>query len=298
MTAVLLHPEELLDKSRAGRLSAVERRQLDHHLAQCDGCALELEVGEKLALAASTLPGDGELLERTAIRVTDELERGETGHARRWRRVLLAPATAAVAVVLIAGGAAAGYLAARVRTGLTLRSGDDGASATSVRVRETAAFAKSPDNSAPPSAEVLSPMPSAEPVPAPPAPRAATEPDATELFAQASAARRAGQLDRAVGLLQKLQARFPREPEQLVSRMVLGRILLQQVGSPAPALEQFNAYLDQGGPLQEEALLGRALSLAKLGRISEERETWKQLLDKFPDSMHADRARARLSTSD
>jgi TolA-binding protein len=117
---------------------------------------------------------------------------------------------------------------------------------------------------------------------------------AAELFSRANAARRRGDIAAAVGLFEKLQGRFPESQEQLVSRVTLGRMLLQQVKYPLPALQQFDAYLAQGGPLEEEAMVGRALALERLGRRDEERKAWQQLLQKFPDSMHADHAQQRL----
>ena len=70
----------------------------------------------------------------------------------------------------------------------------------------------------------------------------------------------------------------------------MGRLLLAQ-NAPQAALAHFSRYR---GPLAEEALLGRAQALAALGRSDEERSAWRELLDRFPKSVYAARARSRL----
>jgi hypothetical protein len=63
------------------------------------------------------------------------------------------------------------------------------------------------------------------------------------------------------------------------------------------ALVQFDAYLAQQrhNALMEEALFGRASALHRLGRTAEERATWGELLERFPGSIYADRARAAIN---
>jgi TolA-binding protein len=120
---------------------------------------------------------------------------------------------------------------------------------------------------------------------------------ASELFAQANDARRRGDVAAAVKKYRDLQQRYPASPEASMSRLALGRLYLDRTGDAAGALAQFDAYLAAGGggPLREEALVGRALALGRLGRAAEEKKAWEALLVAYPSSLSADRARERLS---
>jgi hypothetical protein len=101
----------------------------------------------------------------------------------------------------------------------------------------------------------------------------------------------------AVRLYRALQERFSGSSEELVSRVTLGRLLLDRLGDSRGALVQFNSYLASpgGGVLREEAMVGRALSLGRMGRAAEERAAWQALLDNFPKSTQRKRAQARLA---
>lgn len=120
-----------------------------------------------------------------------------------------------------------------------------------------------------------------------------SESSAASLMRQASRARSLGEIDRAVALLSELQDKFSSSPEAHVSSVSLGKLLMQR-GRPDAALQRFSSYLATSGPLEEEALVGRARSLAALGRASEERSTWQRLLARFPGSVYAGAARERL----
>lgn len=124
---------------------------------------------------------------------------------------------------------------------------------------------------------------------------APTESTAAELFRDANAERRAGNVARAAELYRALQNRFPESPETHASRVSLGRLLLERQGDATGALAQFDAYLRSGdSTLAEEARVGRALAFERLGRAGDERGAWEELLAQHPNSLHAARARKRL----
>src|SRR5262249_7537833 len=105
-----------------------------------------------------------------------------------------------------------------------------------------------------------------------------------------------GKTKEAVHLYRALQERFSGSSEELVSRVALGRLLLDRAGDSRGALVQFNSYLASpgNGALREEAMVGRALSLGRIGRAAEARAAGTALLDASPKPPHAKRAQARL----
>ncbi len=152
------------------------------------------------------------------------------------------------------------------------------------------------------------PHPSASPLPAiavrgPSAPSPVLRPrpiaivdTAAVLFTRANRARRAGQYAAAARDYGQLQKFYPAATETHVSRVALGRLLLDRNQDLARAQRLFDEYLDAQpkGALAEQALAGRALTLQKRHRPAEEQPAWQRLLTEFPDSAHADEARARL----
>ncbi len=125
------------------------------------------------------------------------------------------------------------------------------------------------------------------PAPIPPSPAAG-------LFAEANQARRNGDVDRAVGLYQALQTQYAGSQESQLSRALLAQMLLDH-GRPAAALSGFERYLAQDSPvLSAEALVGRARALEALGKLEEAGVAWQQVQSRFPGSVHARLAAARL----
>jgi TolA-binding protein len=128
----------------------------------------------------------------------------------------------------------------------------------------------------------------------------ASEPNVTAegLFREAAAARRADDVDLARALYGELQRRFADSEEARLSHVSLGKLLLQS-GRSAEAERQFAAYLALGRrELAEEALIGRAQSLQSLGRSSDERSVWRELLGAYPSTVYAMEARRRLAALD
>lgn len=117
---------------------------------------------------------------------------------------------------------------------------------------------------------------------------------AADAFVAANQARLSGDRPLAMAWYRELLARWPTSPEAQQTRATLGRMLLDG-GSAAAALEQLDAYLRApDAALREEVLSARALALMRLGRVDEEARAWQVLIDHYPDSIHARRARARL----
>jgi len=157
---------------------------------------------------------------------------------------------------------------------------------------------KEPESIAP-SADSIAPEAIAAPPPPPvhasPA-AAATVIGPAELFDQANDARRRGDYGRVLDLDGQLEHRYPTSREAQVSRQIVGRLLLDR-GDPTGALARFDSYLAAGaGDLAEEAMVGRATALDRLGRSDEATRAWSAVAAAFPDSPYAARARARLES--
>jgi len=122
-----------------------------------------------------------------------------------------------------------------------------------------------------------------------------TSESASSLFERANGARRGADYVAAEDLYRRLLERYPSSREAATARIVLGRMLLSQ-GEPDAALALFDRYLADAprGPLAEQALVGRAQCLSRLGRRDEERLAWRSLLETFPGSPSRTEALERL----
>jgi TolA-binding protein len=158
--------------------------------------------------------------------------------------------------------------------------------------------------SSPARPDASAPEPSAE-APAPQRPSATAGDGApslrqtpADLFKEAGAARRGGDLARARALYVELERQFPGSNEARVSRVSLGKLFLS-AGSARDAEAAFAQYLRSGAAdLREEALVGRADALMALGRSSEERSVRRELVRRYPASVYANRARERIAEID
>jgi TolA-binding protein len=119
---------------------------------------------------------------------------------------------------------------------------------------------------------------------------------AAALFESATEARRQGSYARAIELQRDLLVRYPRSRESHVARETMGKLLLDR-GDPAAACASFEAYLAEGsGDLGEEAMVGRATALERLGRSTQAADAWRGLLAAYPETSFATHARSRLGS--
>ena len=77
---------------------------------------------------------------------------------------------------------------------------------------------------------------------------------------------------------------------QVLSTIIMGVMVI------AVCWQVITRYiLNNPSTVTEEALVGRANALQKMGKRDEERAAWLLLLSKYPNSIHAGRAKARVA---
>jgi TolA-binding protein len=311
VTTFDLHPEEMLDSARRGTLAGAAVEDLRAHLDRCAACRVSLTLPDELHAEAAVTRADDALIA--------SIVQGALMTTGVPRAAVERPARAH-------GGGAGRRLA--VALGLLLVGGSGGAAVWSMG---GATFARrfmpeilqlprrhhepAPTRPSAPPAPRASRAPDV--VPVAPAVQTSAEParpsapahlarihvplpppreSADELFADANRARRAGDVPLALRGYAELRRAYPGSREELTSRIVVGDLLLAE-GPTRDALASFDSYLAASptGTLAEEALVGRASALMRLGRRDEERQAWTQLLREHPDSVQGTRARRRLA---
>jgi hypothetical protein len=292
MTRFDLHPEELIERAERGTLGAADLARLDQHFAECSVCRVEQALRAQAAHDTVPLRDEQLLLARIKRDVTAQLRAPSPRRAAKKR--------AAAGIVLLVASIASAAAAATTFVVLHRQQrAEPLANAAGPRANAAKAVKTAPVAPAAPVVEAPAEQP-APPAPNADAPAKAAPPElgsAAETFSRANQARREGQAKEAVRLYRALQERFPASSEALVSKVALGRLLLDRLGDSRGALLQFSSYLASpaGGALREEALVGRALSLGRLGRSADEKAAWAALLQAAPKSTYAARARARLA---
>lgn len=326
MTVVGLHPEELIDKLLEGELTSVERERLRQHLDGCAVCRFEYAArfdfeSEALTLASSAPP-------LTPLRAP----RLVAPAPRRRRRRLLTWGLAAAALISASGALASVLKDKPVWRAVSLlvsrppvpaeageRSVRRAGPNVPVAVVAPAALeaAPSPTASSPVERVVREARPSkrsgaarssvvevpvrhSEATPKASVAVVDTEPavkepaPASELFAEANQARRAGDFGRAAGLYHLLQGQYPGSAEAELSRVTLALLLLDS-GDARGALNGFERYLaGSSRGLEAEALVGRARALGRLGRRDLELAAWQEVQRKYPRSIYGRQASERL----
>jgi hypothetical protein len=321
MTLVNLHPEDLIEREMRGELSPAERDVLESHARQCAVCRLERQARADFRAEAERPEAEADVQRLLAAAWPLAVQKV----ARRPRRPVMRHARfvlVAAAVITVTGLAAASRWSgvrfavpwARPSNPPVAPVANAPAAPTPKHYASPAAPAPAvvdplvelaPASADPASANDVAQAPSPAPIVARAPREAATvtphaveaapaEPsDAPTLFQRANEAREMGDHGRAGELYGKLLNRFHSSPEARVSLAMFGRMLLDD-GNAGGALRCFDDYLRQGGALREDVMLGRAIALQRLGRVGEEANAWSSLLEAYPGSVHAERARRRL----
>lgn len=307
MTRSKLEPrrsaEGLLIRARRGDLPAEQQVLLRAALDSSASLRLAYQVGRDFDYVQRVQAGDDELIVRACERV---LRRPSS--SRNTRSVALALLSAAL-LLGATGAAASGWLGRwqAEPEQVNERSASPQTQQTASR-RGQAAHASAPEQqSEAKTAKVMTigteheasaPQPARETPPGPAQSMPASNPpaarSAASMFRQANAARRNGDFRVAKAIYAELQAVFPNTTEARISRVSLGKLHLS-AGRAHQAERQFRLYLTTGGGhLNEEALVGRAEALARLGNTDEELRVWGQLRSQHPGSLYAARAGKRI----
>jgi hypothetical protein len=308
MNTLDLHPEELFDKAVLGTLSASERVWLDRHLEQCEVCRFEQQVRADFAAEPALALNVDSLVTQALSGIPRSADKPYNNRSRN--RTVAWMAGTALALSTMASFASvaqwSGLWPKIVEVFVTvprpapLPVPDAPRRSGARRPPEPEAVIAAPP---PPELTIEAPVPvvAAEPAAvrsvkrqAPPPPVLVPAENASLLFDAANRARVQGDHALAAKEYRGLLERFPSAPEANLTRATLGRLLLD-TGDLASALSHLDAYLRSGElTLREEVLSARAAALFRLGRTAEEAAAWSALLDAYPDSIHAARARARL----
>jgi len=292
-----LHPEDLFDKEILGKLTSDERARLESHVKSCSACRFVRQ-------ARSDFQRDFESIEHAtkdpgmlslAMRVGAPSAHVAPPGSPRGRKLQPLLLVAAALLLIVTGAAAAEWLEGKRLSSPSPRA-RGGVVAGAPVAPESAPLPRalplgSAASQAPRVAAATTPV-SPHPVTTSPsrvepkvqpaeglarASQLAVSNTASSLFEEANEARRDANYGTAITLYRQIDERFPRAPETPSSEVILGRLLLDR-GDPDDALRRFDAYLARGGgPLREEALVGRAATLRQLGRDSAERAAWARL---------------------
>jgi len=301
-TALGEHPHALLELALRRTASELELAELRRHTAACTACAALLALGPALASKVAQVSND-ETRDRRAVALALSASRdgSPTGRARLvWGLAASAALVGSVAAAQYMGVIPRPSPAEPRERGAEPKAPAMPAAKPAVQLAEVVDAAALPKAPASAAGEAESSLVDSESLKAPPSlpsPVRGAEPEtrsSAELFAAANRLRRTGQDAQAIQTFNQLQRAFPTSGEAAVSHATLGSLLLQR-GDAQAALLQFDRYVAHGGPVLEEALAGRARALARLGDSARERGAWQALLARFPRSVHAARARARLA---
>ena len=280
------HPEALIDRAMSGALDPEAQATLDQHLASCPACAEQVSLAPRFARELAPQPRD-EVLDLRALEAAMRRMQSSPPVARRrplpsWFRW-----AAAAALLLFGVTGAAAVIGRWIAPRPVIRAaGADcptarGARADSSRRGRAAGSASA--------ARTAAREGGASERVVPPRRRSRRRRCSNGVR---SCAGRDAPTPRSRPIVD-CRRRFRRRREARLSFAFAGQLLLGQK-RPDDALAQFDRHLKAGGEVGEEALAGRATALEELHRTADAVAAWKSLLARYPGSVYAGRARARL----
>ncbi|MBN2195234.1 MAG: tetratricopeptide repeat protein, partial [Polyangiaceae bacterium] len=289
-------PLDLSARARRHALSEAEHRRLKVCLGSSATLGLLHAVGSDFDALPTEADGDAELVERFAEQAEQRFGAPMARRPRVRVKWLIA------GWLLLGTATAAAWVGGQRLAPAPLPNGQPEPMVPSAAASRHASGSRQ-------SSVPASPAPTVSQSALPPAPTqhpaasaghdsaALSPPSAAGLFSRGNEARRRGQMAAAVVAYEELQAKYPRSAEAALSHVVLARRYLGQ--DPGRALQHFDAYLrsEPHGALAQESLHGRARALGMLGRGTEERRAWQDLLRHYPESVYANVARERLGES-
>ena len=313
MTAVEDHPEHLLDLAGDDGMSDDQRQELYRHIALCLPCATQLRMSSRSLATGRTRPSDVHL-DRVAVNVVLQRAKSSSG---RWRPAFAKKwvSVGAGTLLLSSAALAATFLSATYVVGVKERAPTASPSFAPAVVttgrrshfklppRDLSADVSEVDLAAAPTVASRDTSTAAEPGRLDRftdrftdrfSGRSSDRPSAADLFARGRSLRLGGNPTGALTVYRRLQRSYPDSPESHLSYLVAGRMWLDRA-RPDLAAPQFARYLEAGGSASEEALVGRAIALGRMGRTRDEAADWRRLLSEHPRSVYANRARARLN---
>lgn len=315
MSAIDLHPEELLDRLGRGSLSALETQRLAAHCASCLACRAELYFRRAQGAGQPDVQ-DVALADAVVSRMLDRVSPPKRAKGLQ-RRALAAVAASAVLGSAFTVAAMVPSFPQQVMRAVAALTAEIIPQARQTRSRAT----KATDKPAPPASELPSTAPAeavAAVVPSPqpalqhavspprskPAPTARPtstrreQSTAEALLEAATSARLTRDFVAAAALYARLEREHPESASCHAARISYARLLCSKLDRPSDALTRFDAYLQASphGPLLEEALSGKAQCLSRLGQRTTAADVWRELLRVKPESLYAKEARRALST--
>ncbi len=287
MSELKVHPEELLDLAALGELSAGDVKALNEHCAECAACQAQVFALTDFGSEDLAQPGDDALIAELA-RAATEVSAIRSSRARP-RFFSLAFAAAVLLGLMAVGGVAALWMNSQPANEPVPRRQPQQALPPQSEVESVVPLDEDTDNDVPDESvqEEASREEASRPRRRPRQPVEAPAPvvTAADLFRNAQNARRERRLSDAVDLFRQLQREFASSRQARQSWISCGRMMLDEMRTPQPALMQFNTYLTRfpNGSQAHVALFGRAEAQQRLGQRNAERDTWREVIRRFPD---------------